>query len=118
LTISIAVFAASAPRFSLLRIGALNGLSHGIGGEDAEDDRDIRIHRGLQNPSTDFGADVLEMRRITTDHCAETDHRIESTGPGKLASHEGNFKRARYPHHLDGLVRHAGFRQRLHALRQ
>ena len=58
------------------------------------------------------------MRRIATDHRAETDDRIEPAGPGKLAGHQGDFERARHPHHFHRVIRHAGLGQRLHTLGQ
>ena len=57
--------------------GALDGVLDGVGGQDAEDDRDLGLRRDLGNAFARLGSNVVKVRRRATNDRPEADDRIE-----------------------------------------
>ena len=84
--------------------GPIKGLLLIIGGEDAEDDG--HILSGVEVGATLGGvvADVIEVRRATTDNTADHDDGIVPSSARHLGGTEGQFHSTRHILHGDILV--------------
>ncbi len=80
--------------------GALFGLFIGIGGEHAECDRQPGLERHLLQSPSGLARDVIEMRRIAPDHCAQSDDRVVTVTMGEHFGSQGKLERPRNVKHF------------------
>ena len=60
-----------------------------IGREDSEDDWHAGFEANLLQSARGFSGDVVEMRRIATNHGAQRDNGVKAAAPGQLFCREG-----------------------------
>src|SRR5207249_11644183 len=65
----------------------------GVGGQHTNDDRHPIVIRYPCDPAADLGADVLKVRRLSSDHGAETDDGVIATGTRQARRDDGYLER-------------------------
>ncbi len=100
------------------RNGPLDRLSHGVGRQDAEDHRNVRIHRRLKNAATRLRCNIVEMRRIASDNGPKPNYGIHPSRSSQLARGQRNLERTGNPDHFEILFLRTGVGQRFDRLGQ
>ena len=81
-------------------------LLPGVGGEDAEHDRDSGRQRGLLETPRGLPCDEVEVRRVAPDHRAEAHHPVARSRDGQVLGHQWELERAGNPRDDDVVVDH------------
>ena len=82
------------PLVALLCTRAIDRLLERVRGDDAIDHGHAGLHAGLRDPFGNFAGDVFEVRRLSANDRAETNHRIILSRTRKLERQQRNLKRA------------------------
>lgn len=91
-----------------LAAGAVEGLFHGVGGEDAVHDGDAGFAGGAGEALGVFASDVIKVGRIAADDAAETDDGVEAGRTGEVSDEDRHFPCARHAKDLDMVAGGAG----------